>query len=765
MTFASLTKNLSLETNDMKHTAIRLACLRRYPQLYDPSRLDTSTMRRALEAESKEDGRAILEAGPRPVFNSRVSGAVIQKGYQSPYLHSQVIVDPMLDTLNRYANQWNKSIYMGPYTALIGPSTSGKSRLLMETAQHICVVYICLRPKDLPGFPPRSALADLILSTAVTDETYYTSLLACIFQVVAKFFSIQHPNENMTDRLKKWNDYTEVASSGSLDIANPTQGKFTADVVKEMQNFLTGPPANLQKAAKDMANSTKLINSRSSIRVLLALDEARALLQSPIPDNDTFFRIFRGTIHNIPTGMGIFILLVDTTSHVANSSIKSTFDSGGRYKFERENRLYEPIYQIASFDAMVPPDPPQSWGALVSPERLFKYGSPIFGAYFCDAHAERQSTEAIYSAILELAFFKLRGPIELAESTRPGLTRAQAFAFLGPTIQPRINGATHLNTELIASHAAHCDYISPKCDMVMSNYPSQFTLAAAAVNYLQDENKWIQCINALITIVLHGLDAAGGAGELASRIILLCAMQKAMSESGEGDLLTGHPVRLVNFLEALTGQKEDDLQLGSISTENRDDLLKNGMIFWNHFSLIKYSPKPEELLQFMYRGMAAQCHANQPGIDQIFTIYLKRDSDCLDAKNVSFCGIQVKNRNRDPNLEDENHNLTDIYAKVKIEPNPYLILYMNLNSQQNDTSTLPAFVERTRSQTNVARTQNSRRASLSFNGMNQFGCLASQELRNVLQTLIDVEPDFVALQSDEPGKRYSKLINPHLQNK
>ncbi|KAI7937961.1 hypothetical protein MJO28_014881 [Puccinia striiformis f. sp. tritici] len=371
MTFASLTKNLSLETNNMKHTAIRLACLRRYPQLYDPSRLDTSTMRRALEAESKEDGRAILEAGPRPVFNSRVSGGVIQKGYQSPYLHSPVIVDPILDTLNEYAIEWNNSIYMGPYAALIGPSTSGKSRLLMETAQHICVVYICLRPKDLPGFPPRSALADFILNTAVTDETYYTSLLACIFQVVANFFSIQHPDGNMTDRLKKWNDYTEVASSGSLDIANPTQEKFTADVVKEMQNFLTGPPANLQKAAKDMANSTKFINSRSSIRVLLALDEARALLQSSIPDNDTFFRIFRGTIHNIPTGMGIFILLVDTTSHVANFSIKSTFDSGGRYKFERENRLYEPIYQIASFDAMVSPDPPQSWGALVSPERLF----------------------------------------------------------------------------------------------------------------------------------------------------------------------------------------------------------------------------------------------------------------------------------------------------------------------------------------------------------------------------------------------------------
>ncbi|KAI9615797.1 hypothetical protein KEM48_005468 [Puccinia striiformis f. sp. tritici PST-130] len=355
------------------HTAIRLACLRRYPQLYDPSRLDTSTMRRALEAESKEDGRAILEAGPRPVFNSRVSGGVIQKGYQSPYLHSPVIVDPILDTLNEYAIEWNNSIYMGPYAALIGPSTSGKSRLLMETAQHICwFTSAFARRTSQASHPDPRSLTLSLTRLSPMNLLYLSSCL--LFQVVANFFSIQHPDGNMTDRLKKWNDYTEVASSGSLDIANPTQ-----------------------------ENSPPML-------VLLALDEARALLQSSIPDNDTFFRIFRVlNQHSTPAG---------------DISLSS-------------------------------------WGALVSPERLFKYGSPIFGAYFRDAHAERQSTEAIYSAILELAFFKLRGPIELAKSTRPGLTRAQAFAFLGPTIQPRINGATHLNTELIAFHAAHCDYISP----------------------------------------------------------------------------------------------------------------------------------------------------------------------------------------------------------------------------------------------------------------------------------------------------------------
>ncbi|KAI9631261.1 hypothetical protein KEM48_014541 [Puccinia striiformis f. sp. tritici PST-130] len=199
-------------------------------------------------------------------------------------------------------------------------------------------------------------------------------------------------------------------------------------------------------------------------------------------------------------------------------------------------------------------------------------------------------------------------------------------------------------------------------------------------------------------------------------------MQKAMSESGK-EIYDWTPGSFGEFLEALTGQKEDDLQLGSISTENRDDLLKKRNDLLESFLPDQVFPKTRRTVAIHVPRYAAQCHANQPGIDQIFTIYLKRDSDCLMQK-TSHLWNSVKNRNRDPNLEDENHNLTE-----------------STPNQQNDTSTLPAFVERTRSQTNVARTQNSRRASLSFNGMNQFGCLASQELRNVLQTLIDVEPD------------------------
>ncbi|KAA1070099.1 hypothetical protein PGT21_022587 [Puccinia graminis f. sp. tritici] len=369
-----------------------------------------------------------------------------------------------------------------------------------------------------------------------------------------------------------------------------------------------------------------------NLTVLLALDEASVICETLEPDDEiTYFAAFCRTIRKVPSGMGFFAILVDAIPHVASFRLPVKFDPGARYGFVGEDRLFAPTYEIASFDLMAPAEPPQTWGELVSSERLFKHGLiPIFGAYYRDAIAEQQRPEDIHNSILELARSKLLGPTEKTRSS--AVINVQAFAFLGPTIQPRINGALHLNAELIAYHAAHCDHISPGCEMVMSNYPSQFTLAAAAMKFLAEESN-------LIESILH---AARGTGGITSRIILLRAMEAALANSSEEGVPDERPVRLVNFLKALTGKEAEDLDLGSIGTEQRRDLLDHGMIFWNHFSRIKYTPTPKELGRFMYRGMAAQYLPNQPDIDQVFPVYLQRDSDDLDVEYVSFSGIQVK---------------------------------------------------------------------------------------------------------------------------
>ncbi|KAI9609827.1 hypothetical protein KEM48_002692 [Puccinia striiformis f. sp. tritici PST-130] len=40
---------------------------------------------------------------------------------------------------------------------------SGKSRLIVELTEHVCVVYVCIRPRGSTDQPPRSQIADLML--------------------------------------------------------------------------------------------------------------------------------------------------------------------------------------------------------------------------------------------------------------------------------------------------------------------------------------------------------------------------------------------------------------------------------------------------------------------------------------------------------------------------------------------------------------------------------------------------------------------------
>ncbi|EHS63211.1 uncharacterized protein PGTG_21362 [Puccinia graminis f. sp. tritici CRL 75-36-700-3] len=231
--------------------------------------------------------------------------------------------------------------------------------------------------------------------------------------------------------------------------------------------------------------------------------------------------------------------------------------------------------------------------------------------------------------IVRLAQSKL-----LCSTTQPlpaKLTKYQVLILLGPNMQPRLNVTLHLNSKLVSSHAAHCNYISPGRNLIISNYPSQFTLACAANKILAGEEILIHCIKELTTILRLGLDAKGTAGELASRIILSCAMCNAIKL--KEDLVKipyGCSVLLADFLEALTGNPANKLQLGQ-------NLPKK---------------PPEELLE---KGM---------------------------VQIVTFCGVQVKNTPTKPSFVADNHKWTAKYSGVHItKGNPYLVLFMSLKTE------------------------------------------------------------------------------------
>ncbi|WAR53418.1 hypothetical protein PtB15_2B849 [Puccinia triticina] len=428
-------------------------------------------------------------------------------------------------------------------------------------ASGISVEIIKKGYDDSDGQPPRSALASSMTPDTVADLTnYYESFLIAIFEVVTEFFS-KHKGTPNEELLKQWFDYNcpkNLQPEEVTDFSKAVSKKIDHHYGSFQKNPNNKASTLLKKAAADMFTQTEGIHP--SFNVLLAIDEARALLLSPkkIPNEFSFFRNFRRALQHIPPNKGFFTILADTTLQVANFNPAPKYDPSARGGLEKGVRLFDPIYQISSLDVLVPTNSPTSWNELTSAARLVNYGTPVYGAYWRDAQAKSINQSEVFSHIISLAQSKL-----LCSNQLPlpqNLTKYQALALLGTTIQPRLSGTLHLNSELVSSHAAHCDYISPGRDLILANYPSQFILASAANRTLADKEMLICCIKKLTATLRLGLDARGVAGELASRIILSCAMRKAMRNSKEDpvEIPYGCSVRLADFLNALTGRSEDE---------------------------------------------------------------------------------------------------------------------------------------------------------------------------------------------------------------
>ncbi|KAI9631498.1 hypothetical protein KEM48_014322 [Puccinia striiformis f. sp. tritici PST-130] len=190
----------------------------------------------------------------------------------------------------------------------------------------------------------------------------------------------------------------------------------------------------------------------------MAIDEAHELLQFGHGTDDlSFFDKFRRALKMIPKSTGFFSILADSLSCLSDFDPTARGAPSNRINNDNEAKLFPPIYALSTFDMNVDPDPPTKWQELQSPLRLFGYGYPFWRPYADDAQKA-----GLWNASGRLA------------------TESQAIALLGPTIQPQMWGASHLNAELVSNHGASCMYIDSSRGMFISLYPSQITFAASA---------------------------------------------------------------------------------------------------------------------------------------------------------------------------------------------------------------------------------------------------------------------------------------------
>ncbi|PLW55849.1 hypothetical protein PCANC_02192 [Puccinia coronata f. sp. avenae] len=665
--------------------------------------------------------------------NDPLQQEIVVEGYSLDYQNADEIVAPILRNLSRLSQQWSSPKYLAPYTSLIGPSMIGKTRLLMELSKHVCVIYICLRPTTSTGYPPRSSLADLILK----DKIDFIELSTAIFDAVTAFFTKQDKTINAQDRLKEWNDYCK-----------PPAEQFAKDVHSKM----VGPKIrSLTRPVQALLKATQFV-AKSGLKVLLAIDEARELLVQKPSSEVSPFRHWRRALATVPSKCGFFAIMTDTTSQVSNFSPSLKNDPSARPTVG-ENKLFAPIYNIATIDVLCNNRSPATWENLLAKERLFSYGCPFFGTYIQCAR-KTHDVERIVEELITTAEAKLlcRSSIELGANE---LTEGRIFALLGSTIQPQLYPASKLNSELVSSHVAHCLYIDQVRERIVADYPSQFAFSAAANGFLaSDEARWVTCIEQLAVVLRQGLISSGNAGELASRIILLLAMQQTMRkvvlppEDNTESIDYIYSVPLVDFLTTLTGLEADKINLGAISKENRYTLLTEGHIFWNHFINITFTPGPDDFMQFLYRGLAVQCKPNQVGFDQLFSIYLKRESNPeLNKDDITFCGVQVKNAKSNVNLKKEGPKWTDKSGKININAlNPYLVILIDCHGtiQENKIPTSD---------------ESHRRGTLLLFGLSQISCLTTA-ITEALETLLAIDPDIASFSNDPEIEKYVKSVLP-----
>ncbi|KAI7944126.1 hypothetical protein MJO28_011654 [Puccinia striiformis f. sp. tritici] len=436
-----------------------------------------------------------------------------------------------------------------------------------------------------------------------------------------------------------------------------------------------------------MRKSTGFIKN-PDLKVVLALDEARALLDKADPPHQlSFYHGICSALRTLPAKHNFFATFSDTTSNVA--------DFGHPAQSNPDQILEDKSFEFAQQNQIL------------------------------ESKAASDLTEIALQALLCCSI----------PPQSQNLSQSQILALLGSTIQPKLHMTASLNSKLIASHGAVCYHISQNRKLIESGYPSQFPFATAANAFLaSNDTYFIACIDAMTLIVRQGRIPPGQSGELASRIILLRAMHNAMRISNKGtNIPYGCLVPLVNFLKVLTGLEETELQLGSISDEHRARLLRYGHIFWNHFNEIEYTPNSANFLELLYQGLAVQCKPLQTGLDQLFTIYLKSDPEShLTEENVTFCGIQVKNRISNINVTSAARNWTPQRADIKLkQANPYLIIFISLKTKpRNDTLLVdPA------------------RASLLFHGLNSIRCLTPDMVAALEQLIITEQQESKRIQN------------------
>ncbi|CAG8495846.1 11530_t:CDS:2 [Ambispora gerdemannii] len=344
------------------------------------------------------------------------------------YIDRHRVLETFLEHINDALNKWDAVKYHSPLVALVQASTIGKSKMLWAVAEHVYVVYVCLRNRESSGIPSRSTISDKLcmFSNDQTALFTYITFICSTMRHLAKF----EGNERVHARCPKTID-------NKIDY-------YDADwhSIKELVE-------TCWNSSKEKLNRDE---SEDGIQLLFVFDEAKILTERDPSRGKTNFECLRHALATLSTyvsGGRAFAIVTDTVSKISNFAPAAHRDSS----FRVQNRLavYPPFYHIATLDIfMTEETEPKTLHRVASPQYFFRYGRPLWGG------------------LLNVKGLDLEDWITKKHTEK--ITISESIAVLGSRLCIGVVPQTELATELVA------------------NYPSDPVLAEASAHITNNIN-------------------------------------------------------------------------------------------------------------------------------------------------------------------------------------------------------------------------------------------------------------------------------------
>ena len=499
-----------------------------------------------------------------------------------------------------------------PYVVLAQSSGSGKTRLLIESANVEPIVFFnCMTVQNRPVSEGFTFIMDTLLNlehsfdASWSEKNGLEKVIAEKSEIVGKFFKaiyvwvIEHLLSSFSGE-----DFDEEKIRSCM--LHMTQMFFNFNssgrVWQEIFDIYRSDLVSLK-----LQNLTKTCKNRPWIQnriVVLAFDEASPLAK------DTFalsspalpFRILRRAVQSISCiDTKMVLVFSGTSSKLANFAPHKPADSSIR-KPDEFYRLF-PVFILKHQDTFVPDytfklmnmlNIYQTIANRSSDEEFYFLGRPLWGSEY------RVLPQRSLKTLVDFAVSKLKGPDNSVDCL-------DWYGIILVRIAMTISPLSRFADELVARNMASLHLFSHENHAVMMSYISEPILAIAASKLINNGNVRQKILTSLSAVTSYEMCTGGSRGEYVFQFACMDVV----------DFLTAHdpvkPIVLKDFLLTLFGSEAFSMILNhSIISPDEFD---TGLISLLQFKCFEYNLDKECLRLALIRGLGIVPKFNNSGYD------------------------------------------------------------------------------------------------------------------------------------------------------